>query len=120
MKKVYSCKFFIYVSMFGIALLSAISIVCIFFVVKATVNNKTNEIIAFSIPTLVCVCFIPLAFTSLNRLGCRVIYNAKERTIQRKGFICGYEYQLKIEDIKEIVVVSFHQDSTYFNIGRFY
>ena len=50
----------------------------------------------------------------LNRLGCTIIYNEKEKTIIRKGFICGYKYIVKIEDIKDIVVATFPKETTYY------
>lgn len=46
----------------------------------------------------------------LNRFGYKIIYNEDERTITRKGFICGYKYIIKIEDINDIVIETFPKD----------
>ena len=50
----------------------------------------------------------------LNRFGCKIIYNEEKRIVIRKGFICGYNYQLKIEDIKEIIITSFPKETEYY------
>lgn len=42
------------------------------------------------------------------------MYNVDEGIIIRKGFICGYKYQLKIEDIKDIIIISFSKETTYY------
>ena len=52
----------------------------------------------------------------LNRFGYKITYNEDERTIQRKGFICGYKYIVKIEDIKNIVTATFPKETTYYVI----
>lgn len=67
-------------------------------------------IILYSILIAEFVCFVSLLFLMLNRFGYKIIYNEDERTITRKGFICGYKYIIKIEDINDIVIETFPKD----------
>ena len=62
------------------------------------------------------ICFVSLIGLMLNRFGYKIIYNADERTIVRKGFICGYKYIVKIEEIQDIVIASFPKETTYYVI----
>ena len=71
-------------------------------------------IIVYSVLFVEFSCFISLLLLMLNRFGCKIIYNEEEKMIIRKGFICGYKYQLKIEDIKEIIIASFPKETTYY------
>ena len=112
MKKTYSDKFIIHFSIFGIIIFSSASIVCIFSLIYAFINKKMNEVIAYSVFLPEFLFFIVISFVVLNRHGCKVIYNPIENTITRKGFVCGYKYQLKIEDIREIIISSFPKENT--------
>lgn len=114
MRKVYSCRFVIYLSLFGIVFFSFPTIIFIFYLFDSIVNHKTNLIVAWLGLIIVSSCFIFLYLFMLNRLGCKIIYNEKEKTIIRKGFICGYKYIVKIEDIKEIIIASFPKETTYY------
>ena len=106
MKRVYSNMFFIYLSIFGIVFFSIAAIICVFLSINSILNNQTNMIIANLILLVGFVCFIFLTMLVLNRCGCKVIYDEKRKTIIRKGFIFGYKYELKIEDIQEITIIS--------------
>ena len=68
----------------------------------------------YSILLFVNLCFTSLSFLILNRLGCQIIYNENEKILIRKGFICGYKYQLKTEDIRDIIIATFPKETTYF------
>ena len=102
MKKVYSCRFIIYLSFFGIVLLSFPTIVSVFYLFNSIINSQTNMIMVYLGLIVGFSCFIFLFLLMLNRFGCKIIYNEEEQIIIRKGFICGYKYQLKIDDIKEV------------------
>ncbi len=114
MKKVYSNRVIIYFSIFGIVFFSIAAIICVFLLINSILNNQTNMIIVSSVLLVEFICFVSLLGLMLNRFGYKIIYNEEEKMIIRKGFICGYKYQLKIEDIKEIIIASFPKETTYY------
>ena len=120
MKKVYSCRFIIYLSFFGIVLFSFPTIVSVFYLFNSILNNQTNMIMVYLGLIVGFSCFIFLFLLMLNRFGCKIIYNEEEQIIIRKGFICGYKYQLKIDDIKEIIIATFPKETTYYVIVDLY
>ena len=111
MKKVYSYRGIIYFSIFGIVFLSIAAIICVFLLINSILNNQTNMILVSSVLLVEFICFVSLIGLMLNRFGYKIIYNADERTIMRKGFICGYKYQLKIDDIKEVIIATFPKET---------
>ena len=120
MKKVYSNKFMVYFLSFGVFLFSIFSIICAFSLISNIMYGKKNVIIVYSILLFGFICFLSLFLFSLNRFGCKIIYNANEGIIIRKGFICGYKYQLKIDDIKEVIIATFPKETTYYVIVDLY
>ena len=120
MKKVYSCRFIIYLSFFGIVLLSFPTIVSVFYLFNSIINSPTNMIMVYLGLIVGFSCFIFLFLFMLNRFGCKIIYNEEEQIIIRKGFICGYKYQLKIDDIKEVIIATFPKETTYYVIVDLY
>ena len=114
MKRVYSNRVIIYLSFFGLVFFSISSIMCVFPLINNIINSQTNMIIVFSVLFVGFICFISLFLFMLNRFGCKIIYNEEKQIIIRKGFICGYIYCLKIEDIKEIIIASFPKETTYY------
>ena len=116
MKKVYSCRFIIYLSFFGIVLFSFPTIVSVFYLFNSIINHQTNMIMVYLGLIVGFSCFIFLFLLMLNRFGCKIIYNEEEQIIIRKGFICGYKYQLKIDDIKEVIIATFPKETTYYVI----
>ena len=120
MKKVYSWRFIIYLSFFVIVLLSFLTIVNIFYLFNSIINYQTNMIMVYLGLIVGFSCFIFLFLFMLNRFGCKIIYNEEEQIIIRKGFICGYKYQLKIDDIKEVIIATFPKETTYYVIVDLY
>ena len=120
MKKVYSCRFIIYLSFFGIVLFSFPTIVSVFYLFKSIINYQTNMIMVYLGLIVGYSCFIFLFLLMLNRFGCKIIYNEEEQIIIRKGFIFGYKYQLKIDDIKEVIIATFPKETTYYVIVDLY
>lgn len=120
MKKVYSCRFIIYLSLFGIVLFSFATIVSVFYLFNSIKNYQTNMIMVYLGLIVGFSCFIFLFLLMLNRFGCKIIYNEEEQIIIRKGFICGYKYQLKIDDIKEVIIATFPKETTYYVIVDLY
>ena len=120
MKKVYSCRFIIYLSFFGIVLFSFPTIISVFYLFNSIKNYQTNMIMVYLGLIVGFSCFIFLFLLMLNRFGCKIIYNEEEQIIIRKGFICGYKYQLKIDDIKEVIIATFPKETTYYVIVDLY
>ena len=120
MKKVYSCRFIIYLSFFGIVLFSFPTIVSVFYLFNSIINYQANMIMVYFGLIVGFSCFIFLFLLMLNRFGCKIIYNEEEQIIIRKGFICGYKYQLKIDDIKEVIIATFPKETTYYVIVDLY
>ena len=120
MKKVYSCRFIIYLSFFGIVLFSFPTIVSVFNLFNSIINYQTNMIMVYLGLIIGFSCFIFLFLLMLNRFGCKIIYNEEEQIIIRKGFICGYKYQLKIDDIKEVIIATFPKETTYYVLVDLY
>ena len=116
MKKVYSWRFIIYLSFFGIVLFSFPTIVSAFYLFNSIINCQTNMIMVYFGLIVGFSFFIFLFLLMLNRFGCKIIYNEEEQIIIRKGFICGYKYQLKIDDIKEVIIATFPKETTYYVI----
>ena len=114
MKRVYSNRVIIHFSIFGIVFFSIAAIISVFLFIDSITNVQTNVIIVYLILVIEFTFFVSLFFFILNRFGCKILYNANEGVIKRKGFICGYEYQLKIEDIMEIIITSVHWETTYY------
>lgn len=116
MKKVYSYRFIIYFSILEIVFFSIVAIICVFLLINSILNSQKNMIIVYSVALFEFTCFASLGVLVLNRFGYKIIYNADEKTIMRKGFICGYKYILKIEDIQDIVIATFQNETTYYVI----
>ena len=114
MKKIYSNKCIIYISFFGIAFFSIATIISLISLFFGIISGKINMVAVYSILLFVNLCFTSLSFLILNRLGCQIIYNENEKILIRKGFICGYKYQLKTEDIRDIIIATFPKETTYF------
>jgi len=120
MKKVYSWRFIIYLLFFVIVILSFLTIVSVFDLFNSIINYQTNMIMVYLGLIVGFSCFIFLFLFMLNRFGCKIIYNEEEQIIIRKGFICGYKYQLKIDDIKEVIIATFPKETTYYVIVDLY
>ena len=120
MKKVYSWRFIIYWLFFVIVILSFLTIVSVFDLFNSIINYQINMIMVYLGLIVGFSCFIFLFLFMLNRFGCKIIYNEEEQIIIRKGFICGYKYQLKIDDIKEVIIATFPKETTYYVIVDLY
>ena len=111
-KKVYAHK--------GIAVCSIVFIVIYMMIevaaICALINRLTNndDIFLESLAVIVFSFFLWLSFFGGNRMGNTVTYNRKEKTLYRKGLFFGYKYQLKVEDIEDVVIGTFYRDGTYY------
>ena len=79
-------------------------------------NIDQTNIVAYSILISFHLCFFGFLMFGLNRCGCKVIYDSEKQVIMRKGFICGYKYKIKVDDIKEIISIPFPWETTYYVI----
>ena len=106
MKKAYSSKFannaFFFIYLPFIAIFLPLGIGCLIGSIRA--ENKGEFVVACVALGFLLVLMIA-SFFGFNRGGCTVIYDSEKSILKRKGFFFGYEYELKIEDIKEIVIV---------------
>lgn len=112
-KKIYSNKSVIYFSIFGIVFISIIMILSIISLMS-NVEETTNNILMIIALILIYLFFLVLFVFSLNKFGYKVIYDSNKKVISKKGFIFGHEYQIKLEDIKEVAVLSLPKETAYY------
>lgn len=109
--KVYSSRFIVYLSLFAIGMLFVILFISICQIsLHPTKTSTFIPIIIILLLWLLFFCFI------LNRLGYIVIYNNKSRVLYKKGFIYGHFHEIEIDNIKDIIVVPFPKEGTYYVI----
>ena len=111
-KKVYSSKFEAVFSIVGVIGFTIAEIVCICTLIDGLTKNE--DIITDLVMTIGFALCLPLLFFVGNRSVYTVTYNHKEKMLYRKGFFFGYEYQLKVEDIEEVVIGTFYREGTYY------
>ena len=109
--KVYSSHFAIYFNLFSISMIFVLLSISVYLILlhprKATV---------YIIGIIILLSWLRLFCFSLNRLGYRIIYDNKNKVLYRKGFIYGYFREIKIDDIKDIIVVHYPREGTYYVI----
>ena len=113
-KQVYSNKTTIGILSF--CLLVCIGIMCLSIVLIITKirASEWNMVILATVMGCVFLAVTGLTVYILNRAGCKIIYDSDQHLLYREGLWRGYKYQLKAEDITEIVVVFLPQDDTYY------
>ena len=111
-RKVYSSKFEAVLSIFAVVLFTIPEIICIRSLLDALAKNE--DILIYLIGAIIFALLIPLYILLGNRTAYTVTYNHKEKMLYRKGFFFGYKYQLKVEDIEEVVIGTFYREGTYY------
>ncbi len=110
--KVYSSKFAAIFYLIFICLFIVIEIINVYLLIRDIIYK--NDIL---IEIIIIVGFLPfiimLGFLA-NRFGYLVIYDSVNNTLSRRGLISGYKYQIKIEDIQDIIIVTFSKETTYY------
>ena len=111
-RKVYSSKFeavFTIVAIIGSAIGVIISL-------ATSINGliKNEDIIMDFVLTIGFALCLPVFIFMGNRSAYTVTYNHKEKMLYRKGLFFGYKYQLKVEDIEEVVIGTFYREGTYY------
>lgn len=114
MKYVFSYKGAIYISLFGIVLFSILTLICFGALISAIYNNQSNMILVDILGIAFFSAATSLYVFALNRLGCKIYYDNDNHAICRQGFICGYKYQLKIDDIKEVILAPIPRETTFY------
>lgn len=58
--------------------------------------------------------FIILLIFVANRFAYLVIYDSSNNTLSRRGLLFGYKFQIKINDIQDIIIATFPKETTYY------
>ena len=109
--KIYSSRFIVYLSLFAICFL-----VVILFVSICQISLYPTKAPAYIPIIIILLLWLSFFCFLLNRLGYRITYDNKSRTLYRKGFIYGYFHKIEIDDIKEIISVPYPKERTYYVI----
>lgn len=110
--KVYASKFVVIFSLIFICIFIFIEIVNVYSLISKIIHQK--DILFEIIMIFGLIPFIILFGFFANRFGYLVIYDNVNNTLSRRGFICGYKYQVKIDDIQDIIVATFPKETTYY------
>lgn len=111
-KKVYSYKFGAVISLTATGMCIIAEIISVYSLISSLMNDKDTLL-----ETIIIVGFLPMLLLAIfiaNRLAYVVAYDEEKNIIYRKGLICGYKYQLKIEDIQDIITVTFPKETTFY------
>ncbi len=111
-RKVYSSKFEAVLSIFAVVLFTIPEIICIRSLLDALAKNE--DILIYLIGAIIFALLIPLYILLGNRTAYTVTYNHKEKMLYRRGFFFGYKYQLKVEDIEDVLIGTFPREGTYY------
>lgn len=114
MKQVYSNKTTIGLLIFCLSVLIGF---LLFYTVIMISNIKAGDRNLVIVAAVTGCPFLMVAVLNvyvLNRAGCKIIYDSDTKVLYREGLFCGYKYQLKVEDIKEIIVLFLPKDETYY------
>lgn len=110
--KVYSSKFTSIFSLIAIGIIMIIEIIYSVLLINNLINK--NDVLFEIIMIIGFLPFIILFGFIANRFGYIVIYDDKNNMLYRRGLICGYKYQVKIDDIQDIVIATFPKETTYY------
>ena len=103
-------KFDIYRYPIGVFVLWCVLIVllCIAYVNSfADASDGEMRVLFLVLLIISCLIFIPAmigSFLCMNVISCRVWYDSEKNELYRKGFLVGYKYKLKIEDVKDVFI----------------
>lgn len=110
--KAYSSKFATYFSIVSIGIFTVVEIIGIYLLIT---NLIDGENILFAVVMVIGFLSILLLCIFMgNRFGYTVTYDIENEKICRSGLIFGYKYQVKVDDIKDIIIATFPKETTYF------
>lgn len=110
--KVYSSKFAAIFSLIFISLFIIIEAINVYSLISSIIYQ--NDILFEIIMIIGFLPFIILLGFVANRFGYLVIYDSVNNTLSRRGLICGYKIQIKIDDIQDIIIATFPKETTYY------
>lgn len=114
MKRVYSDKTAIGLLVFCLIVCIGFGCFCIAVMIPSIRTGEQNLAILAAIVGCFFLMIAVLTVCILNRAGCKVIYDPDKNMLYRKGLWWGYNYQLKVEEIKEIVIVFLPREDIYY------
>ena len=111
-KKAYSSKSAAVFTMVFLVVFAVIEVVFIGALINelmenGTVHNNLIAVIGFA-------SYLALLIFLGNRSAYTVTYNRKEKMLYRRGLFFGYRYQLKVEDIEDIIIGDFYREGTFY------
>ena len=112
--KAYSSKFAIYFGIFGFIASTLMEIVAVCLLINGLINHQ--KLIFEIIAVLVFISSMIFSLFMTNRFGYIVIYDVDKRVLYRKGTIAGYKCQVNVNDIKDIVIMTFPKETTFYVI----
>ena len=95
----------------------AAAVFSIYFIVALSIIAITIIFQKAIMSILILLLILPLILFLViygNRLACIVTYDADKNMLYRRGFFGGYRYQLKVEDIEEVVATSIYREGTFY------
>ena len=110
--KVYSSKFAAIFSLIFISLFIIIEAINVYSLINSLIYQ--NDILLEIIMIIGFLPFIILLGFVANRFGYLVIYDSVNNTLSRRGLICGYKFQIKIDDIQDVIIATFPKETTYY------
>ena len=111
-KKVYSSKFEAVFVIVCFVIFAIIEVIFIGALINGLIKNETIQDHLLAVIGI--AVYLALILFLGNRSAYTVTYNRKEKTLYRKGLFWGYEYQLKVEDIEDVVIGKFYKEGTFF------
>ena len=110
--KVYSSKVAAIFSLIFLILFIVIEIINVCLLISDIMYK--NDILFEIIMIIGFLPFIILVGFIANRFGYLVIYDVDKNMLYRRGLICGYKFQIKINDIQDIIIATFPKETTYY------
>ena len=110
--KVYSSKFAAIFSLIFISLFIIIEAINVYSLINSLIYQ--NDILLEIIMIIGFLPFIILLGFVANRFGYLVIYDSVNNTLSRRGLICGYKFQIKIDDIQDVIIATFPKETKYY------
>ena len=102
MKRIHSSVKSVLFCIFFVVICFAFMILNVILYIK---NISTEQEMAHCIMTLISLLASAISLLFLNRFGCFVWFDDKTKELCRKGFFFGFKYKIKVEKIKNIVLV---------------
>lgn len=112
--KVYSSKFAAIFSLIFMSLFIVIELINVYLLISDIINK--NDILFEIIMTIGFLPFIILLGFVANRFGYLIIYDSVNNTLSRRGLICGYKFEIRVDDIQDIIIATFPKETTYYVI----